>query len=283
MTPGMIADGVDVDFVEVSSHRITLTGRGTLRKDLSDSALTEPARLNRWPGMHEPTREPMIYRALLAPRNIGPRCIATGTDWIEIERIDAPPLWQIGEAHVWIATAAWLAAMHGRLRTSVDRVLPLVVHDHAYFEAWRRRAASVGVADDLLAAHERASDRLAAAAPTVIHGDLYPSNVLAADGPGGVSVWPIDWELAGRAPGVLDLAALSAGEGLDDRTRQAMEEAYVRAAGLGAGETREWRSDLAAARLHLCIQWLACSGDWVPPAEHRQDWLAAARRLVTRC
>jgi len=37
---------------------------------------------------------------------------------------------------------------------------------------------------------------------------------------------------------------------------------------------------LESARFQLAVRWLGWSATWAPPAEHRRDWLAEARRAA---
>jgi hypothetical protein len=59
-----------------------------------------------------------------------------------------------------------------------------------------------------------------------------------------------------------------------------MARAYFEAARRPGGSWDEWRADLDAARLLICVQWLGWAPGWTPPAEHRHDWLAEARQLA---
>lgn len=272
-------------FAPATSHRIEEVPHGLLRKDLRETAMVPAARGTKPAFVHDVRREPAVYRALLTPLSIGPRCLASGADWVLIERLDAVPLWQVGDAATWVAVAAWLAGMHRRLALGSAGApgLPLLVHDEVLLAAWRRRGAEAGVPRPVLAAHERAAARLARLPATVVHGDLYPSNVLVRRGarqPGGLGVWPVDWELAGMGPAVLDVAAFTAGGGWDPATRTAMARAYFDAAGGCSDAWPAWSVDLDAARLHLCVQWLGWMPGWTPPAEHRHDWLGEALQLA---
>ena len=273
-----------------TSHRIEHIGDGLLHKDLSPAALIGDARDNRLEFLHDPRREPAVYRRLLGPSGIGPRCVGSGEDWIVVERIDGQPLWQIGEGDTWVTVARWLAQLHDRLADAETSGLPLVRHDATLAMRWRRRARDRGAPDSVLAAHERACARLLELPPTLIHGDLYASNVLVGAAPSpptgrfdsidDVGVWPVDWELAGVGPGVLDVAALTAGWPDDSPVRAAMESAYLGATAVGQSSPPLCLNDVAAARLYLCVQWLGSPAVWTPPEQHRHDWLAEARALA---
>jgi hypothetical protein len=265
-----------------TSHRLEQIGPQTLRKHLGDDALVGEAARVMPSFVHDPRREPAVYRELLGPCRIGPRCFDSGDDWLDLELLDVDVLWQVGEGAIWVAVASWVAEMHRRLRAVDVRALPLVVHDAALFAKWGARAAAARVDPVVLSAHARATERLCQLPVGPLHGDLYASNVMVRSTPSGVEVWPVDWELAGVGPTVLDVVAITAGSGIDAATRSAMLRAYFLAAASPPGEWERWLEDLDAARLHQCVQWLAWAPGWTPPPQHRQDWAAQAHELAAR-
>jgi Ser/Thr protein kinase RdoA (MazF antagonist) len=261
-----------------STHRIELAGAGKLRKDLSVSArMTHVS--PRPDVLEDPTREPAAYRHVLAPLGIGPRLIDSGHDWVILEHLDAPELWQIGSVEVWIAVAAWVAQMHTTLANELNRCrrVPLLTYDAALFGLWRDRAAANGLSSCVIDAHRRASARLLGLPRTVLHGDLYASNLLV-EPTEGVQVWPIDWELMGLGPAVVDLVALTAG-GWSEAARGAMARTYFDTARYPRSES-ERLGDLCAARLHLCVQWIGADVEWTSPVAHRHNWLAEAEEMA---
>jgi Ser/Thr protein kinase RdoA (MazF antagonist) len=268
-------------FQYATSHRIVEVGPVRLRKDLRDEALIGAARFARPAFVHDFRREPIMYRAVLTPGAIGPQCYDSGDDWVELERINAPVLWQVGDARAWVAVATWVAGMHRRLAVQDVAGVPLLVHDASLLAAWRERAGAAGAPAHVLVAHERASRRLVELPKTLIHGDLYASNLLVRSvRAAGIEVWPVDWELAGMGPAVIDVAALTAGSGLAPTTKTAMERAYFDAARYPTGAWKTWVADLDAARLHQCVQWLGWAPTWIPPVQHRHDWLSQAMQLA---
>src|SRR6185436_19970223 len=157
-------------------------------------------------------------------------------------------LWQIGEFSVWEEAAAWLARMHGSLAGRTSAAGPLLRYDRDLLGVWARRAA--GFADDprsgwsgaerqqvrdLTARYDVVAEQLEALAPTFIHGEFYPSNVLVQVGGDAPRICPIDWEIAAVGPGLLDLAALSVGK-WTDAERAGLASAY-RTAAPGGAET----------------------------------------------
>ena len=223
---------------------------GRLRKDLREPAPSKPGFL------HDPGREGLVYERILASASLGtPLLHSARAGVLEIERVEGTELWQIGEPETWARVARWLAGAHARLAPHADEPF-LIRYDRAWYELWLERAALPELAD----AYARATERLLALPRTVVHGELYPSNVLVA----GERICVVDWETAGAGPGVVDLAALVTGWGEDETS--AIVAAY------GAVDPL----DLAAARLHLAVRWLGWSRDWTPPQEHARDWRAEA-------
>jgi thiamine kinase-like enzyme len=112
-----------------------------------------------------------------------------------------------------------------------------------------------------------AEPRAVALPRMVIHGELYPSNVLVA----GERICPVDWEMAGSGPGIVDLAALASG------FRSEETEAILAACGDAD------RVAFDCARLPLAVRWPGWSRAWSPPLQHEHDWRAevldAAERL----
>jgi thiamine kinase-like enzyme len=113
-----------------------------------------------------------------------------------------------------------------------------------------------------------------------VHGEFYASNIVVASNEDGPRVCPIDWEMAGVGPALLDLAALTSGRWSDDE-RARLELAYVNARGSRLSKD-DLAVGLAACRLHLAVQWLGWSAAWTPPEEHRHDWLGEARAAAER-
>jgi thiamine kinase-like enzyme len=107
------------------------------------------------------------------------------------------------------------------------------------------------------------------------------NGALLSDAPYRSCICPIDWEMAGIGPGLIDLAALTAGNWSDD-CRRMMVAAYGETLGTENGWTGSLTDLLEAVdycQLQLCLQWLGWAESWSPPEEHAQDWLCEALRL----
>jgi Phosphotransferase enzyme family len=267
-------------------------------KDLSPDRLLDDAYASRPLFLYQPAREIETYRKILAPAHLGPEFIAALSQadpprhWLLIEKVPGVELWQVGELAVWEAVAAWLGRFHARFAERLDdvsRVNPhLLDYSVQWFEAWceRARTALEPMRDPRASRLARALERydevisaLEAMPRTLVHGELYPSNVLVAPGECPVRVCPVDWEMAGIGPGMLDLAALVGGWSHAERDR--LVRAYLEGLAHGDPVLRVELPDagLGACRLHLALQWLGWSTDWRPPPEHAHDWLGEALGL----
>jgi Phosphotransferase enzyme family len=261
-----------------SSHpmaELEVDGRTLLLKDLSPSALTARARAAKLEFLHDPRRELETYRSLLNDADLGTPELAIGVSdpardryWLIVEKVRGTELYQVGELERWRGTLRWLARLHDHFGQLPPTDF-LVRYDRSYFELWPGRA---GVS---MPGYQAVVERLAALPTTLVHGELYASNVLVAEG----RVCVVDWELAGVGPGVLDVAALTTG--WPDGDRSTLAEAY-RSALADPPDRDRFAADLNCASLHLAVQWLGWSRDWTPPPEHARDWRAELPGLAAR-
>jgi Phosphotransferase enzyme family len=197
---------------------------------------------------------------LLEAEDLGtPRFYGVHEGLLLIENAPGIELYQVGDLAVWERAVRWAEELHERFR---GRELgpPLLGYDEALFRLWAERARVFSGVE--LPRYDEAVDRLQRLPRTLVHGELYASNVLVA----GDRVAAVDWETAGAGPGLLDLAALVTGWPEDESKR--LVRAY------GHVDSR----DLAAAQLVLAARWLGWSPDWKPPPEHDHDWEAEAKR-----
>jgi Phosphotransferase enzyme family len=253
-----------------------------LLKDLARSRLLGDARGGKPEFIYEPRREIRTYTAVLAGEAIGARCAASGADWLVLELVDGRELWQVGELEVWAVVARWLAGFHARFAGRVPAVRRsnpyLLAHGPQLSATWieRARRALKDSVDPRAAELDGAlgndfSAALHELAPTLLHGEFYPSNVLVAGELPDLRVCPVDWEMAATGPALIDVAALTTG--WDDAQQRHLLAAY--------GNVDETALD--RCRLHLAVQWIGWAPGWTAPAQHAHDWigeaLAAAGRL----
>ena len=281
---------------------VVLAGRNEvgplILKDLSRERLLGDARAAKPEFLDQPLRELETYRRIVGPAGIGPRVVAAAAadegpgPWLLLEKVPGVELWQIGEMRIWREVARWLGGFHGSFAGRLDEVRATNPHlidcSQSWFRFWRLRAlAALSASHDARAAAVAAAlegfegvlDLLASLPRGLIHGELYPSNVLVVPEREPVAVYPVDWEMAGIGPALIDLAALVGGYPAAERGPLA--DAYLEGL-VDAGGSAPERLDagLAACRLHLAIQWLGWAEDWRPPAEHAHDWLGEALELT---
>jgi thiamine kinase-like enzyme len=275
-------------------------------KDLSPSALLEDARQAKPFFLYDPRREIQTYRSILAPARLGtPTCYGAVLDkrrgryWLFLERVPGLRLAQVGAFSTWQQAARWLAVLHGRWAGKAEqmvRTAHLLRWDAVLYRTWLpraqtflARAASSQPAGTrrhlawLAARYERVVRRLVALPRTVVHGEFYASNILVQETAAGPRVCPVDWEMAALGPGLLDLAALSAGQWTEEE-RLALAQAYhATLTPHGDGQpTAEFLSALACCHLHLAVQWLGWAPAWSVPPEQQQDWLREALRQAEK-
>jgi Ser/Thr protein kinase RdoA (MazF antagonist) len=278
-------------------------------KHLSPEAVLDEARDVRPEFLYEPRREIETYRRLLRPsRHDTPACYGAVVDerkgryWLFLERVAGLELRHVSDPAAWTRAAAWLGRFHRRFqaaaaRETASRGIPLLRCDAAFFRLWMDRAVRNAAAARgrraretarrvawLAARYDRVVGRLAALPPTIIHGEFYACNVLVREGRRATHICPVDWELTGVGPGLIDLAALTAG--WDDAQKRRLLSAYQ--AALDETERprvpRHVATSLEYCQLHLAVRMLGWSGDraWTPPPQHARDWLSEAMFLAAR-
>lgn len=272
-------------------------------KNLNRASLTADAREAKPRAMYDPHREVEVYRSILADAEIGTaRCYlavaddAAGNYWLCMETVPGVELYQVGELTTWQTVAVWLADFHarfahdnrwrtgaaGRHLLTIDRASMQTWFDRArVFAEKRHDAAATEALNALGPCWEGVVGTLASWPRTLIHGEFYASNVLVDDRSTPLRVCPIDWEMAADGPGILDLAALTAGTWKHDEPDRIVD-AYVQAAVRRDNMLRRPVLDhaLTCARVYIAVQWLGWARDWTPPSEHSHDWAAALSQLV---
>jgi aminoglycoside phosphotransferase (APT) family kinase protein len=280
----------EVDLELADGETLRLMG-----KRIDRAALSREAQLAKPRFLHDPQREPEVYRALLPQAPAGPpeffgSVLEGDRRWLFVEWVEGRELFQVGERELWEEAARWLARFHLALapeRERLRREARLLDHDAAFYRRWIERAREFAAEpkpiDWLAARHEQAVEALLAQPRTVLHGEFYASNVLVASdfGPtplgrnSDARIAAVDWELAATGTGLSDLAALVSG--WPDEDRAAIAAAYAAEPGIPAFSRR----DLDLARLQVAIQWLGWAPpEWEPPQGQRHDWLGEAVALA---
>ena len=274
-------------------------------KDLGRDAMVEEARTGRPDFLYAPQREINAYRMVLsqgpagAPILYGALAEPTADRyWLFLERVDGVQLPQVGTFRTWERTAAWIARFHASFTPLKARDLArragALAYDDAYYWRWLRRAQQFTnttgevrrIMTGIARTYGAVVDRLTKLTPTLLHGELYPCNVIVD--PHRKRICPVDWEMTALGPGLVDLAALSAGWAEDKQ--HALARAYLAASrrrnGHRGGRTaplpRGFRVALDCCRLYLAVRMLGWSATWNPPADHDHNWLVEAARISRR-
>ena len=283
-TSGAPIDDIDVLFSD--GDRIEL-----VRKDLAWHALLPEAALTKPKALHDPMREIGVYRRIVDLVPSGPpRLVGAVTDvrssrwWLFIERINGVELYQVGSLPVWEAVARWLGEFHRQTSglTTAAAGAPLLQLDQRWYRAFLDRALAFAdgaprrALQHVKTRFDAVVDCLESMPRSMVHGELYASNVLVVETARDVRVCPVDWEMAAIGPGVVDVAALTTGWP-DDATRRLL--AAYSSHGPAISSTQLF-DGVCAARAHLAVRWLGWSRHWLAPPEHSRDWAAEAVQMV---
>jgi Ser/Thr protein kinase RdoA (MazF antagonist) len=276
-------------------------------KDLSPASLLPAARQVRPYFLHAPLREIETYRKLLRSQDLGTPVYYGSVAspeleryWLFLERVQGPLLWQVGCMDTWRQAAQWLASLHSEFGAAIGpqnhpRLAHLLRYDERFLRLWPTRAEEfvrhrrIADCSDALRRFGRLADRydglvkrLLDLPMTVVHGEFYPSNVILREADGRRPICAIDWEMASIAPGLVDLAALTAGDWTEEQKRT-LVAAYREALDAKTGQRPsmlELIEGVRCCQLHLCVQLLGWASDWSPPEQHARNWLREALGLA---
>ena len=165
---------------------------------------------------------------------------------------DAQPCSKAGSSCI-VAAASWLGSFHRKMSEPARTAHAfLTQYDSSHFEYWferaEARAAQSGLAPSWMPIlRERyffQVQKLLQEPSTLIHGELYPANMLATDD----GLHPIDWESAGLGCAEIDLGCLLMG--WSDGVIRECIHAYSASRGIDAG-TRAFADRMATVRVYL--------------------------------
>lgn len=183
-----------------------------------------------------------------------------GSRWLFTEFVDGASRVHELEGGIGLELAGqWLGTFHAHWQSRPPAALPscMPTYDEDYLRGWAERAfqwapqpSSIrDLLNEVMIRRERWIEPLLRLPRTVIHGELYPKNVLVRAG----LVYVIDWESAAIGPGEIDLASLV--EGWPDELAQPCIAAYRRARGNPGGDGPDDGS-LVPARVYWHLRWL---------------------------
>jgi Ser/Thr protein kinase RdoA (MazF antagonist) len=284
---------------------------GLVLKDLSPDAVLATSRDVRPEFLYEARREIDTYRHVLRPARLGTAAFyGTVADdaqqryWLFLEHVRGTELRLVGDLKTWEHAAAWLGRFHRHfedrtIRETAMRRARLARCDAAFFGIWidravrnmarasgRRARERMRQAEKIAQAYDRVVNRLASMPATIIHGEFYACNVIVQERRGAPRICPVDWELTAVGPGLIDVAALSAGAWTDEQRGRLLRAYETARAGDRGRRTsqRELLESFDYCRLHLAVRMLGWSTDraWKAPPHHEQDWLSEAVTLGKR-
>jgi len=223
------------------------------------------------------SREADVYTTMLPEITGPPRFFGAhrlkGHHWLLLERVRGRELTKVGEQRIWDMAARWLGHLHTSGATSPKSG---VVRDEAYLDQALARArkgieAAPGAyrLNRVTEGWARIVELLLTIPASVMHGDAFPANVLVGE---ANRVCFVDWELAGFGPGLIDLAALTAGK-WSDVERLRMVASYAQ--GLtdsGTVNTTGLIEHLLVCRILLAVEMMGALRDWQPPSHQVWDW-----------
>ena len=249
--------------------------------------------------LYDADRELTTYESILstldinAARYYGSMNAAPGDRRLLLERSEGVPLWQLDKYDAWRSAASWLARMHARalvatIHTSIAG-RHLVRYDEGFYRCWMRRALEFScdrreALTALAKGHTRVVEWLLAQPIGFIHGDFYSSNILVERNGGLLAVRPIDWEMAGLGPHLMDLASLLSGLWTDEE-RSDIAQTYhqtLASEGVATPTPETYLKTLDCCLIQLAVQNLGWSASWTPPPEHAHDWLGEALRVCAK-
>jgi len=246
------------------------------------------------PDKSAPDREPRVYAELLCtpglpvPRWYGcahdPR---TGERELVLEHI---PGWDLRYHAIdtWELAVRALARLHGQFASCGDDLRQrgfLLRLDAEYVREWAYRAVdALRGPEPALARRLRArlddyddvATLIGRQAPTLVHNDLAPKNVVADTTDVPPRICFIDWETAGVGCGGLDLVHFL--HGLAPGPEERLVETYANEPGAALPTGEDRARLLTACRAHKTVFRLAHSRLWLPRRGVARAWLDEIER-----
>ncbi len=283
-------------------------------KDMNRDSLHESGKRAKPEFIYNPEREIEVYNKILPMKQFDTAtCYGNVIEpqikryWLFLEKVPGLELYQVGNFELWKAVAQWLADFHSYFASEVESLSAqneLLKYDEIFYREWIRRAQvfftgteTFATDDDkakvswLAGKFDRVVEELSQMPRTLIHGEFYASNVLVQFTKGGelsigtdLRICPIDWEMTGVGPSLIDLAALTSGDWNEDE-KAALAKSYYEVLpdkSRWFSSQKSFEISLNFCRLYSAIQWLGWFGRRKPFANHAQDWLSEAIELTER-
>jgi hypothetical protein len=258
-------------------------------KDLSPSAVLPAAHGVRPSFLCSYPREIQMYTSVLRRLDAGTPLFHgsiieadKSRVWLFVEQVPGVGLSQVGDFNIWLEVAQWLARFHSspacdavQARAAVPDLRDYVREIPVWFD--RAKALRCEIASVLGEHGPRVMNVLRELPTALVHGDFYASNILIGEG-SAVRVCPIDWEMSGTGPALLDLAAFISGKWSPTQRAQ-LVGAYYSAVSTPL-RPADFEMALHCCRIQVAVQWLGWSGDWNPPEAQALDWMKELRDLL---
>jgi hypothetical protein len=202
--------------------------------------------------------EALVYERFIRGEPAVPACIGSfagphGTTLLleHLPRATSVARWEYTPQGPMATAVAELGRWHAAHGAMADDAGVLNRYGDAHLGRWAEKARLVnrdvleGVIPPTLV--DRVVNELLAAPPTLIHGELFPANVVSSAG----RVWFVDWESAGLGAGEIDLAAITSGA-WDGRVRRELDDVYA-SSRWPDGAPKAFRAAVAAARIYIVV------------------------------
>jgi hypothetical protein len=217
--------------------------------------------------------EAYLYRRILPALGAAvPHCYGTYEEpnerrtWLVLEHLDRALRVNLSpDPQAIVSAAGWVGRFHAAgERGTAREPAHLREYDADYYRGWAYRtlefARRTGHATPWLRELCEHADGfigpLLEAPVSVIHGELYPENLLCHEG----RIIPIDWETAAVAAGEIDLASLI--EAWPTDVARACEQEYQRSR-WPLVIPQDFRRTLDAARVYWSLRWLGDRPEWL--------------------
>jgi hypothetical protein len=212
--------------------------------------------------------EAMVYRDVLqsshfsAPKFYGVYSDhATDRTLLAIEYLNgAMRINKLPQPEAMGAAARWIGLFHAQSerRLAPECMPALKKYDAQYYVGWAQRTSMfAGPLHRRFPWLANVCDRFAEliaplliSAPTIIHGEYQPHNILGRN----ETIYPLDWQSAAIAAGEIDLVSLTDGDWPDDLVSHC--EAEYKNARWPEGAPANFEKALGAARLYWPLRWL---------------------------
>jgi hypothetical protein len=172
-------------------------------------------------------READVYRSLLKDLQFGTAQFYGSrepnkdqAELILLEFVRGRRLKKYKEEKIWLLVSKWLAQMHHHFfhrQNELYMVTSLHRHDSDFYWNWAYRAAELTsrisakaskIMDRILADYDRVATPLSNTLLTLLHGELFCTNILLNNKKQKIRICPFDWETAAIGCGALDLSYL---------------------------------------------------------------------------